>query len=258
MLNVKFLHVPRTGILKYFEIGRLYAGRAMVLKYFEEIFQELSTDYQEFRCAVVGGGHDEVELRIVLTYFPKAEVTTFDIRESADVTIDLNNYNVVPKEWKNRFDLVICCQTLEHVWNIDLAITNLTTLVRMGGKIWVNVPASNLKHGGDEYFSAGYQASLLSNLFALKGVQEISKGEIGSERLYLMIHKQRSWPKIETHTNPFLRGFRSRKDLYQLNFLKSLYRNIEAILWSGEVIVGSDFSTETWFYGEKQSATTLE
>jgi SAM-dependent methyltransferase len=243
--------VPKAGFEKYFEIGRLFAGRAMVLKYFEEQVLELVLSQEEFRCAVVGGGHDEVELTIARKHIANLQVTSFDIVESPDVTIDLNEPDAIPNIWKGKFDLVICSQVLEHVWNVSQAIANLSVLLKKGGHIWINAPASNIKHGGDWYFSAGYQSSLLSNLSSLNGITEISRGEIGSERLYMSIHKQGNWPKIEWYRNPFLRGFQSRQDLLHLRFLKFFPTNLSAWFWNPKEVVGSELSTESWFYGEK-------
>jgi hypothetical protein len=231
-------------------LAHLHAGRAMVLKQFEEAINKTVFHHDDFRLAVVGGGHDEVEIEIIRKLIGNITVTSFGI-DGTDVYLDLNESDSVSNSLHSVFDLVICCQTLEHIWNLTEAINNLNLLVKQGGHVWVNVPASNMKHGSSDYFSAGYQSNMLGNLFALVGFSSISKGEIGSRRLYLMTHKQRYWPNAQTHKNPFLRGIESRRYLFILKFIRYLFKNLEASFWSAKVAVGSEFSTESWYYGKK-------
>ena len=67
----------------------------------------------------------------------------------------------------NYFDLAICCQVLEHVWNISQAIHNISRLVKISGHVWINVPSSNMKHASPHYYSAGYQSEMIAKLFEL-------------------------------------------------------------------------------------------
>lgn len=146
---------------------------------------------------------------------------------------------------------MICCQVLEHVWNLSNATKNLSRLVRQGGYIWLNVPASNMKHGSPKYYSAGYQSEMFEKLFGLEGFQKISNGEIGTKRLYCMTHKQQYWPSSKVLKNPFLRGIESHKLLFPLKFIKYFLSSVEAITWSNKIDLNSKYATEAYFFGKK-------
>ena len=227
----------------------LHAGRRKVLEIYESwIMANLNS--KKMSIAVVGGGRDEVELEIFTKLGFQHEVSFFGISDN-DQYCDLNTKYQISVEMFGAFDLVICCQVLEHVWNIQVAIENLASLVKANGLIWINVPSSNLKHGSPEYFSAGYQPELIENLISLYRFETLLASDIGSKRLYFMTHKQQFWPTYLEHRFPFLRGIRSRPHLFPLKFLKHLVKNCQAIFWSPEFNQRTQFSTETYYLGKR-------
>ena len=67
--------------------------------------------------------------------------------EGADIIFDLNKEDV-SNEYRNKFDLVIDGGTLEHVFNIRVAMQNMDALVKTGGYIYHMLPLAGwVDHG---------------------------------------------------------------------------------------------------------------
>lgn len=235
--------------------SNLHAGRQKVLEIYESwILANLTPD--KISIAVVGGTKDEPELEIFQQLGFNYEVTYFGISDN-NLYLDLNEKNQITSKFLRSFDLLICCQVLEHIWNMQEAIDSLVSLVKKDGLLWINVPASNRKHGSPDYFSAGYQPELIRNLLSLHHFETLLMGDIGSPRLYFMTHKQQFWPTSLEHDFPFLRGVQSRAHLFPLKFLKrsvkNLVKNLQALFWSPRFVHNSQFSTETYYLGKNLS-----
>ena len=113
--------------------------------------------------AVVGGSSNEPELLELLKIYPEAKVSFLGIAQGPQdipfTELDLNESSGLDQS----FDIVICAQVLEHIWNLDNCMKNLSKLVnQQNGLLWINCPASNLVHGSPEYFSAGYSHEMIS------------------------------------------------------------------------------------------------
>ena len=91
-------------------------GRILILSKFEELV--LNSDFKnDIKVAVVGGFNDEPELLLLKKLGHNLKVTTFGIEESDDNYFDLNiSNNNLKQEY---FDLILCGQVLEHIWNIN-------------------------------------------------------------------------------------------------------------------------------------------
>jgi SAM-dependent methyltransferase len=200
------------------------------------------------RIAIVGGTMHDPEAQLISQFYPDVEIETFGI-ESADSYFDLNLQNEVVRP---KFDLVICSQVLEHVWNHENFFNNLANLTRIGGFIWVACPASNKFHGSPSYYSAGFTSEYLAINFKSRGVAEESMGGFGSKRLYLATHLIPGWLSRRAHALPMSFAFDERK---------SIVRWILRIRFSGFLLFLSLISpiqstsprwfTETWFLGKK-------
>ena len=231
-----------------------HAGRQNVLEIYESWMLANLTP-SKISIAVVGGIKDEPELEIFQQLGFNYEVSYFGI-SGDDHYLDLNKKNQINSKFLKSFDLVICCQVLEHIWNMQMAVEGLVSLVKKDGLLWVNVPASNHKHASPEYFSAGYQPELIKNLLCAHHFETLLAGDIGSKRLYFMTHKQQFWPTYLEHRFPFFRGIQSRAHLFPLKFLKHLVKNFQALFWSPKFVHNSQFSTETYYLGKKLSDKT--
>lgn len=102
--------------------------------------------------------------------------------EGASVVHDLNQ--PLPEALAGQFDAVIEAGTLEHVFNVPVALASLMRAVRLGGAVFLTVPANNLCGHGFYQFSPELMFRVFSpdNGFTL-------------ERLELL---QASFPAVES------------------------------------------------------------
>lgn len=100
------------------------------------------------------------------------------------------------------FELVLCSQVLEHVYDVKQAIHNLAQLVAVGGYLWIACPASNYPHGSPEYFSAGYVPELITRLLNPLGFEIIFAEKYGSPRMYFFTHALQYWPTQREYLFP--------------------------------------------------------
>jgi len=225
-------------------IRELHAGRYILRRFFDEFVQSQISEHSFLKVAVVGGSVDEPELQHLRSHGREFEVTVFGI-ESEGIFLDLNR-PFADLNFISKFDLVICSQVLEHIWNLSEALKTITGLAKEGGFLWINCPTSNHAHGSPEYFSAGYTSKMLRTHLVQTGVEILYDGEVGTERLYKMTHSQLFWPSYLEHQHPFLRGIHRSRSLFPLRFVRNFLRNLQAAGWSKKVQRYSIFSTETY------------
>lgn len=60
--------------------------------------------------------------------------------EGVDIVADLTQKNLPPSVFSRRYDLVICCNILEHVADRDTFMANLVRLAKQDGKLLITVP----------------------------------------------------------------------------------------------------------------------
>ena len=102
--------------------------------------------------------------------------------EGADILHDMNN--AVPEEWHNRYDVIIESGTLEHIFNVPVAIRNCMNMLRKGGHIFLCVPMNNFFGHGLYQFSPDffYQLFTLENGFKIQSFYLIESWFQGVER----------------------------------------------------------------------------
>ncbi len=171
--------------------------------------------------AIVDGSLREPELLEILKLFPTAEITLYGIENSdSDTNFVELDLNITSKLIQKTYDLVICAQVLEHVWNLSAAIDNLATLLDSHtGLLWVNCPSSNMVHGSPDYFSAGYSPQMLVAHSQKANLDVILSGSIGSRRLYFFTHALQYWPSNFELKHPIIsyRPLRSYGRYFFLN-----------------------------------------
>ena len=228
---------------------QMHAGRAVVVRIFRNLLKNnLINLPRAVKVAVVGGSEMEPELSIIAELGLEFDVVVFGISSESEY-LDLNLLENFPIGHEGRYHLVICCQVLEHLYNVKNSLENLDRLLSPGGYVWINVPTSNKKHLSPKYYSAGYQPDLIQKLIEPFGVELVEMGDVGSKRLYHMTHKQQYWPSQLEHRYPFLRGIHNGLSYFILRFLKNIPRNIQAQTWSPKIVHGTEFSTDTYFFG---------
>jgi hypothetical protein len=91
--------------------------------------------------------------------------------EGATLTHDLND--PLPKELEGRFDLVFDGGSLEHIFNVPMALRNYMRMPRVGGRLIIVAPANNYFGHGFYQFSAELFFRVFSevNGFAVERMQ---------------------------------------------------------------------------------------
>lgn len=198
---------------------------------------------------ILGGSSKEPELLELLRIYPNAKVTFLGIEkglsEDPFIELDLNT----SKDLDQIFDIVICAQVLEHVWNLDNSIINLSKIINpRGGFLWLNCPASNMVHGSPEYFSAGYSHKMISKNLENHEFEIIFASSIGSRRLYFFTHTLQYWPTKFELAHPLLtyRPLRSYgRRLIPETFL-GFFGRLYALFLSNKELFDSQYDTETF------------
>jgi len=204
------------------------------------------------KVAVVGGSSKDPEVVAINSVFPQCEIDYFGIdnygNEDFWVPFDLNTKNNVQK----KYDLVVCCQVLEHVWNMNQAFSNLSNLANAGGFIWVNCPSSNIAHGSPDYYSAGYTPGYLERNMFQHGVTCVTSGTIGSKRYYLATHMFRLWATSLEHQHP-IAGYRISSPITRgkvLELGRRIPGRLVMMFWDKKVTHDIDYATETYYLGK--------
>jgi hypothetical protein len=201
--------------------------------------------------AVVGGGASEPELEIfrgnsnlVIHYYGiDSNVGSHDF-----TYLDLNNsYLQKSGLTKTKYDLILCSQVLEHIWDVKQGLSILVQLAADNGLIWVACPASNYAHGSPSYFSAGYQPELIENLLEKERVEIIAKGCFGSKRYYFMTHALQIWATRNEHMSPLTFGF-SRY------FPRQILGRFIAMFRSAKIATEPRYATETYVLARKTTS----
>lgn len=195
--------------------------------------------------AIVGGDENDpeiIELQKVISF----ELKSYGIDNDLDFFIDLN----LPNKVSAQYDLVICSQVLEHIYDVKMGIENLSKLMNSEGLLWLACPASNRSHGSPYYFSAGYQPELITNLAKLINLSEVDSGVTGTKRNYFFTHALRVWPNLEELDHPILKydrnRFKGKKPLKFIRFIRDLPGRIYSCFVSNKICDEAEYATESW------------
>ena len=132
-----------------------------------------------------------------------AHVTYFGIEQLPEIKVEFLDLNSTLgiNNWSGQFDLVLCSQVIEHIFNLPLAVDTICRLSKPKGFVWFGFPTSNFPHGSPEYFSAGYPFQTIVHFLPAQ-FKVVTSGQIGSKRHYLWIHTLRDWPSLAELTHP--------------------------------------------------------
>ena len=232
-----------------FEIYPKNFGRAMVLADFIEQISGIFEPTSKIRVAVIGGYLDEPELLALEKLQYSTEVTIFGIESDMNY---LNMNEISEIAHGGRFDLILCSQVWEHIWNHGNAFKNLLSIMHSGSYLWLASPTSNRAHASPDYFSAGFTASYLSKNLEYLGLKVISSGQLGTARNYRATHTMPEWLTVNSHRLPLLNTFRGNKLIKRI-VLTSRYflRSVELQLFSGKITAEDSFATESWILAQK-------
>ena len=196
--------------------------------------------------AIVGGGLLDPEVQALLK-IKHLEVDCYGI-DGDLIELDLNYFQQINK----LYDLVICSQVLEHLFDVKTALINLIHMTKPGKFLWIGCPASNRSHGSPEYYSAGYQPELIIRLIDVYCNSSSVGGVIGSQRQYFMTHALRIWPTKKELKNPLINyNFNRRQESVTKKIIRFLYDfPFRAYLYSLPCKPTSqvEYATETWVF----------
>lgn len=88
---------------------------------------------------------------IIREYFPNSVIIDNWIHESWKNVRMVDLCSNIPKDMLEYFDLIICCEVLEHTKQPWIAAESLTKMLRKNGGLLVTVPSLFEYHAGDYY-----------------------------------------------------------------------------------------------------------
>ena len=228
-------------------------GRAVVLSQFIEQSKRVFSKNRSLSVAVVGGYDNEPEIRALRELGFTVEVSIFGIEEKM-YYLDLNIETGLSLDSSDKYDLILCSQVWEHIWNHETAFANLLRLMSTDSYLWLACPASNHAHGSPSYFSAGFTYEYLSLNIERLGLANIAGGKIGTPRNYRATHVLPTWLSVRGHSFPPLHAFEDKSFLSQLlHSMKYLFVNISLLRVAPTITDESRFATESWILAQKQS-----
>lgn len=197
--------------------------------------------------AVVGGSLDEPEIIAMRKLGLRVTVETFGLEGSMH-ELDLNQ-PVKTGAARAKYDLVLCSQVLEHVWNHEAFFDHLRHLAAGRALLWLSCPSSNRRHGSPDFFSAGFTSDYLARNLQSRGASIVAMGEVGSQRLYYGNHIADSWLDYRSHRNPMMRyisdpGPPMPRRL--ITWTRRLPQSLLLCLLSPRIATGGRWVTESW------------
>lgn len=231
--------------------------RYLVTREFTRWF--LGLDSKPINIAVVGGTSQDPEVIEIKRNTPSVNINYYGIENPfSDINFTYLNLNNSSHTLK-KYDLVLCSQVLEHVWNIENTFEVLTSMVTKNGFLWLNCPASNMAHGSPAYFSAGYTADFVAENFKIRGFTILESRHYGSKRFYFMTHALRFWATESEHLRPLTSyNFQPGSFLGVIRkFLKDLPGRFVSLFYSKTILSTVEFATETLVLAQLRESQRL-
>jgi len=228
-------------------------GRSQTLIEFTKLVLPIIENAEEFKIGLVGGSPIDPEIESLPTQI-KGNVIYIGIDSSVAQKFEYLDLNQKYDVFNESYDLIICSQVLEHLWNLDQAFSNFNQLLKPGGHLWLGCPASNFVHGSPEYFSAGYAPVLLEKLGSSKGFAVLSSGFNGTPREYLSRHILHTW-----FSERQLRSIGIIRFGIEGNLLRKIFYNLKTINKRLILMTASNqqsnnlmYACETWAFFQKE------
>ena len=221
-------------------------GRALVLIEFIDMCKTRFTTKETLNIALIGGYENEPEIKILKLLNINFELKIFGIE--ADMHFfDLNEINDTSRDLDLGYDLILCSQVWEHIWNHNQAIRNIYNLMSKDTLLWLACPASNRPHSSPYYYSAGFSLDYLKHNLKLANLTILNGGQLGTRRNYRATHSIPNWLSVKGHIFPPFWAFSDRnlRKRFFLN-LRFIHRTFDLLLFSSKVTSDIQCATETW------------
>ena len=190
-------------------LEKINFSRVCTLADFKKYISDLNENFK--KVAVISGSENEPELKYcnydhldILDFNPESDLFNLD-NEWQDIFQSNFGYSKFYK--KDNYDLVLCNQVLEHIYNPFQAIKNIHFITKKNGYAWISIPTINCIHGEPYFYSSGYHPRYLERLCLDVGFEVKFIGAFGN-RKYLSYAVNGKWM---SH-NELKRGFRAKRD----------------------------------------------
>lgn len=152
----------------------------------------------KIKVMILGGSMQDPEIDLLMRNFMVLEVNflgidSTNIGECDFQYLDFNHLSTKVREYD--VDVAICTGVVEHLWNLDAMFKNFYAIIPNSALLWVSFPVSQFPHGSPEWYSAGYNPTMISKLANLNGFNCLRSGQFGNRRNYLFRHLLHLWPE---------------------------------------------------------------
>lgn len=220
---------------------------------FERFLTGKVNEKESIKVAMVGGYSTDPELVALSRISQNFTVAYYGIdSDSAFEYVDINKMST-EKNYE-QYDLVLCSQVIEHIWNISNLFIFLEKLTKKGGYLWFSCPYSNIAHGSPDFFSTGYTPEFLSNNLNSNNWDFQCVERIGSKRNYIATHVLGTWLSKSELDRPVLKyEFKPGTILGNLRkFLLELPGRLIISIISNEISNNPRWSTESFLFAKKK------
>jgi SAM-dependent methyltransferase len=103
----------------------------------------------------------------------------------------------IGESFTNTFDFFLFSQTIEHLYNPQVAVENIYRTLKPGGYVFTSVPTLNIPHYMPYHFS-GWTPFGLVMLFKLAGFEVLEVGQWGNSEYITRLFLTHQWPGYNT------------------------------------------------------------
>ena len=205
---------------------------------------------KEPKIAIIGGKAHEPEVKLLKCFIEEPQFIFLGIDPPIDQYLDLNLENFSVNG--THYDIILCSQVMEHIWNHKNAFKHFENLLASNGYAYISCPSSNRVHGSPNFFSAGFTPSFLINHAHALGLVIHSAQQFGSERIYNSVHLLDIWLSPKGHKFPILFCFEG-KSLWKkfLLTIRYLPKILLLHLSSKKLTTSERYASESFIWVQK-------
>jgi len=220
---------------------------------FEKYISHVTFKDDPISVAMIGGYINDPEVAILLRKFRNAKITFYGIDGPTPFEyLDVNTFTA--ENLIRKYDLVLCSQVAEHIWNVNNFFILLESITKKGGYLWLSCPTSNIPHGSPDYFSAGYTPEFFANNLTAAKWDFLCLKTVGSKRNYFATHMLSSWLSKEELMRPVLK-YRIKSGSY-LGILRKLLMEMPGRFFltflKNDINSELRWATETYIFARKR------
>lgn len=157
---------------------------------------------------IIGGEENDPEIQVLRESF-SLNITLAGIEAVEHpryVFLDLNVPYISSEQLKG-FDLIVCNQVLEHIYDVKNALDIISRICEEKTIVWLDFPVSTFEHGSPDFYTPGIRPEMISELSKIFSLKTLSLGIIGSQRDFLFGHLLNIWPTPGQQKYPILSYF---------------------------------------------------